>query len=144
MPNNPDTEAVVRGYLAAAAAGDLEGIWAFYSRDIVYEDTSVHQVYHGLEATKEFYVKTMGGLDVHWEVDEIVATDEGFGIGGFMAGRHVKDLPGMPATNKTFKVACASIATVQKGKIVRNRDFWSNADLLDQLGFISLGCAQGA
>jgi steroid delta-isomerase-like uncharacterized protein len=138
MPNNPDTEALVRGYLAAAAAGDLEAIWSFYADNIVYEDTSVHQVYHGLAATKDFYVKTMGGLDVHWEVDEIIATDEGFGIAGFMAGRHIKDLPGMPASNKIFKVACASIATVADGKIVRNRDFWSNADLLSQLGFLTL------
>ncbi|MFE3059930.1 ester cyclase [Nocardia sp. NPDC059239] len=138
MPNNPETEALVHGYLAAAAAGDLERIWTFYADDIVYEDTSVHQVYHGIEATKIFYVKTMGGLDVHWEVDDIIATDEGFAVGGFMAGRHVKDLPGMPATNKTFKVACASIASVRNGKITRNRDFWSNADLLHQLGFLSL------
>ncbi|MGM5069128.1 ester cyclase [Rhodococcus qingshengii] len=138
MPNNPDTEAIVRGYLAAAAIGDLEGIWKFYSDNIVYEDTSVHQVYHGLAATKAFYVKTMGGLDVHWEVDDVIATDEGFGVGGFMAGKHIHDLPGMPATNKSFKVACASIATVRHGKITRNRDFWSNADLLEQLGFINL------
>lgn len=136
MPNNTDTEAIVRGYLAAAEIGDLEAIWGFYADDITYEDTSVHQVYHGLAATKDFYVKTMGGLDVHWEVDEVYATDEGFGIGGFMAGKHIHDLPGMPATNKSFKVACASIASVRDGKIVRNRDFWSNADLLQQLGFL--------
>jgi steroid delta-isomerase-like uncharacterized protein len=134
MPNDAGTEALVRGYLEAAAAGDLERIWTFYARNIVYEDTSVHQIYHGIEATKAFYTETMGGLDVHWVVDEIYATPAGFAIGGYMEGRHVHDLPGMPATGNTYRVACASMADVRHGKITRNRDFWNNADLLAQLG----------
>jgi hypothetical protein len=56
-----------------------------------------------------------------------------------MAGRHIKDLAGMPATNRHFKVACASIAAVRHGKITRKRDFWSNVDLHRQVGFIALG-----
>lgn len=133
MPNDAGTEALVRGYLAAAAAGDLEQVWSFYASNIVYHDTSVQQIYHGIEATKAFYVETMGGLDVHWVVDEVYATAAGFAIGGYMEGRHVHDLPGMPATGRTFQVACASMADVRRGKITRNRDFWNNADLLAQL-----------
>ncbi|MFF2847656.1 ester cyclase [Streptomyces sp. NPDC058001] len=135
MPNDPSTEALIRRYLDAAAAGDHERIWSCYAPNIVYEDTSVHQIYYGIEETKKFYVTTMGALDVHWVVEEMYATGSGFGIGGYMAGRHVRDLPGMPATDREFKVACASIADVRHGKIARNRDFWNNADLLEQLGF---------
>lgn len=136
MPNDPETEAVVRGYVAAAAAGDLEGLWRFYAERVVYVATAVHQVYHGIEATKDFLVRSIGSLDIQWEIDQIVATDEGFGIGGFIAGRQVKDLPGLPVTNRTFRIAYASIATVRNGKILRQRDFWSHADLLEQLGFV--------
>jgi steroid delta-isomerase-like uncharacterized protein len=138
MRGNPETDSVVRGYLEAVAVGDLDQICAFYADNIVYEDTPVHRVYHGIGATKGFYVETMRSLAVRWEIDQIVATDEGFVVGGSMAGRHVHDMPGMPATDREFKVACASIATVEDGRIVRNRAFWSSADLLHQLGLVTL------
>jgi ketosteroid isomerase-like protein len=136
MPNHAGTAELVRRYLdaAAAAAGDYETIWSCYADNIVYEDTSVRQIYYGIEATKEFYVTTMGGLDVHWVGEEMYATEYGFGTGGHMAGRHVHDLPGMPATHREFKVICASITEVRNSVITRNRDFWNNADLLAQLG----------
>jgi len=136
MPNNSETEALIRGYVEAAAAGDLERVWPFYSDDIVYEDCALGQVHHGIDATKKFYVETMTSLDVTWVVDTIVATDEGFGVAGHMSGTHNHDLPGMPATGRPFSVPCASIGEVRGGKIVRNRDFWNNHSLLKQLGFL--------
>jgi ketosteroid isomerase-like protein len=53
-----------------------------------------------------------------------------------MTGRHIHDLPGMPATGRTFSVPGSSIADVRDGKITRNRDFWNNHDLLKQLGIL--------
>jgi SnoaL-like polyketide cyclase len=92
------------------------------------------QVYHGIEQVKQFYIKSMRALDVRWIVDSCYATDEGFGIAWHMGGIHEKDLPGMPSTGRFFTVPGASIAQVKTGKIVRNRDFWNNLDLLRQLG----------
>ena len=34
MPNDPETEALIRGYVEAAAARDLDRVWPFYSDDI--------------------------------------------------------------------------------------------------------------
>jgi steroid delta-isomerase-like uncharacterized protein len=136
MPNDPSTEKLVREYADAIGSGDLERVWSFYADDIVYEDTAVRQVHRGIDAVKEFYVLGMGALDVRWFVDTIVCTDEAFGLSWHMEGKHVADLPGMPATNRTFRVPGASVAEVRAGKIVRNRDFWNNHDLLKQLGFL--------
>jgi steroid delta-isomerase-like uncharacterized protein len=136
MPNHPDTELMVRQYADAIGSRDLDRVWSFYADDIVYEDTAVQQVHRGLEAVKEFYVKGMGALDVTWTVDTIVCTDTAFGLAWKMTGRHIHDLPGMPATGRTFAVPGSSIGEVRDGKIVHNRDFWNNHDLLKQLGIL--------
>jgi steroid delta-isomerase-like uncharacterized protein len=88
-----------------------------------------------LKATKAFYTASMTALDVRWHVNEILTTEEGYGLAWVMTGQHVKDLPGMPATNRTFEVPGASIGEVRDGKITRNRDFWNHHALLKQLGY---------
>jgi len=134
MPNHPETEQLVKGYVRAIGSGNLEPVWSFYADNIVYEDTAVNQIYYGIEQVKRFYIKSMGALGVRWIIDTCYATEEGFGIAWHMGGIHDEDLPGMPATGKFFTVPGASIAQVRNGKIVRNRDFWNNLDLLRQLG----------
>lgn len=134
MSNNRATEALIRGYVDACQARDYERIWTFYDDGIVYEDRALGIVNDGIEETKDFYVRTMSGLDVNWVVTTIHATESGFGLEGYMEGTHVSDLPGMPATGKSFNVPCASIGEVRDGKIVANRDYWNNHDLLGQLG----------
>lgn len=134
MGNVASTEKLIRDYVAACQARDYEKIWTFYDDAIVYEDRALSIVNDGIEATKKFYVETMSALDVNWVVTRIHCTDEGFGLEGYMEGVHVHDLPGMPATGKSFKVACASVGEVRDGKIIGNRDYWNNHDLLRQLG----------
>ena len=136
MANDADTEDLVRGYAEAVASRELEQIWPYYHDDIVYEDVAVAQVYRGIDETKRFYAASMSALDVCWKVDTICATRDGFGIAWRMSGRHVKDLPGMPATQRRFSVPGASIAEVSDGQIVHNRDFWNLHDLLGQLGLL--------
>jgi steroid delta-isomerase-like uncharacterized protein len=134
MPNDPDTEKLVKAYVDAIGSGDYERVWEFYADNIVYEDCAVRQIHYGLNAVRKFFVTGMRALNVRWLVDTIYATDEGFGIAWHMGGSHDHDLPGMPATGRTFVVPGASITQVQGGKIVRNRDFWNAHDLLKQLG----------
>ena len=132
--NCESTDRLVREYVAACQARDYELIWTFYDDAIVYEDRALGIVNNGIEETKHFYYTTMSSLDVTWVVTHVYATDEGFGLEGYMEGVHVKDLPGMPATGKSFHVPCASVGEVRGGKITANRDYWNNDDLLKQLG----------
>lgn len=134
MPNNPETEKLVKGYVRAIGSGDLDEVWSFYADNIVYEDTAVNQIYYGIEDVKKFYAESLATLDGQWMVDTCYATEEGFGISWHRGGIHDRDLPGMPATGKFFTIPGASIARVKNGKIVRIRDFWNNLDLLKQLG----------
>lgn len=134
MPNNPETEKLVKGYVRAIGSGDLDEVWSFYADNIVYEDTAVNQIYYGIEDVKKFYAESLGALGGQWMVDTCYATEEGFGISWHRGGIHERDLPGIPATGKFFTIPGASIARVKNGKIVRIRDFWNNLDLLKQLG----------
>ena len=136
MANDPEVQALVDRYAAAIASRELERIWPYYHDDIVYEDVAVSQVYRGIEETKKFYSASMSALDVSWSVDTIRATSDGFGIAWRMDGRHVKDLPGMPATQRSFSVRGASIAEVADGQIIHNRDFWNLHDLMRQLDLL--------
>jgi steroid delta-isomerase-like uncharacterized protein len=42
-------------------------------------------------------------------------------------GRQTKDLPGLPATNKSFEVRGATVVDFTDGKISRNSDYWDLA-----------------
>lgn len=136
MPNDSKTEALVKDYFEAWHSGDMERVWSFYSDNVVYEDTAIRQVHYGIEAVKKFQMRIAPALRFRWVCDTIYATGEGFGIAWHQGGFHDSDLPGMPATGRPWLVAGASMAEVRDGKIVRNRDFWNNHQLLTQLGLL--------
>jgi steroid delta-isomerase-like uncharacterized protein len=50
------------------------------------------------------------------------------------AGTHKNELEGVPATGKKMKVVACSIIEVHGGKIVRERDYYDNMALMQQLG----------
>jgi steroid delta-isomerase-like uncharacterized protein len=49
-------------------------------------------------------------------------------------GRQTKDLPGLPATNKTFEVRGATVVDFTDGKISPNSDYWDLATYMKQVG----------
>lgn len=134
MPNHPETERLVKNYAKALGSGDLGLVLSFYADNIVYEDTALNQICYGVDDVKKFFAEGVRALDVRLIVDSCYATEEGFAIAWHMGGIHEADVPGMPATGRFFTVPGASVGRVKNGKIVRNRDFWNNLDLLKQLG----------
>jgi steroid delta-isomerase-like uncharacterized protein len=53
-----------------------------------------------------------------------------------MSGTHQGDLPGMPATGRSFSVRGATVLQLADGLISRNSDYWDMATLLGQLGLM--------
>lgn len=134
MPNDPTMEAFVRSYYAAMNSGDQDSVWQFFAPDVIYEDRAVCHVYNGLEEYKNFATAYVGALGLKFYLEDIHATDRGFGIAWRMDGTHKADLPGLPATGKSFSVQGSTIATVEDGVIKHNIDYWNLATLLEQLG----------
>jgi steroid delta-isomerase-like uncharacterized protein len=134
MANHPQNEQLIRRYFDAMAVQDFATVWTCYADDIVYEDAALGHVYRGLAATQEFYLKYMTALSVVNRIETLVTTDSAFGIGWCMSGTHSADLPGLPATGRSFTVRGATMGTIENGRIRTNVDYWNLADLMVQLG----------
>lgn len=134
MANDARMEQFVRDYYAAMNSGDQESVWQFFEPDVIYEDRAVGHVYNGLGEYKNFANAYVGALGLKFYLEDIHATDRGFGIAWRMDGTHNADLPGMPATGRSFSVQGATIATVANGRIKHNIDYWNLGTLLEQLG----------
>jgi steroid delta-isomerase-like uncharacterized protein len=54
-----------------------------------------------------------------------------------MSGTQTGEMPGMPATGKTFSLRGASVVELRDGKLTRCSDYWDLVTLLKQLGLMS-------
>jgi steroid delta-isomerase-like uncharacterized protein len=137
MPNHTENEKLIRRYYQAMNDRDFDTVWSCFTDDVVYTDAALGHVFKGLAAFKAFYLEYMVALNVSLQLETLVTTDATYGISNHFFGRHNADLPGLPATGKSFSIPSASIGTFEKGKIKTNTDYWNMHDLLIQLGVIS-------
>lgn len=135
MPNHPQTEKLVRDYHEAMFVHDWEGVSACFTDDIVWEDIATGGRYDGRQEVMDFFAQTLSALGVRVHLHTVYATDEGYGIAWTFEGTHTSDLPGMPATGRSYAVRGASIAQVRDGLICYSADYWSLGQLMEQLGF---------
>ncbi len=56
-----------------------------------------------------------------------------------MTGTQTGDMPGLPATDRSFSIRGASVGELAGDKIKRKSDYWSLASLLQQLGILPAG-----
>ena len=62
-----------------------------------------------------------------------------------MLGTNDRDVPGVPATGRSFRVRGASIGKLDaSGRIAENRDYYNLAELLTQLGILPTPASQSA
>jgi steroid delta-isomerase-like uncharacterized protein len=136
MPNHAGAEKLIRRYYKAMNERDFDTVWGCFASDVVYTDAALGHVYRGLEEFKAFYFEYMLAPDVSLTMEAIVATDSAYGVTNHFSGKHAADLPGLPATGKSFSVASASIGTIENGRVKTNTDYWNMNALLTQLGVI--------
>ena len=136
MPNNPETEQLVKAYHDAMFVHDWPAVAACFTDDIVWEDVATGARHEGLPAVMAFFEEQLTALGVRVHLHTVFATDEGYGIAWTFKGVHTADLPGMPATGKSYAVRGASIARVRENKICYSADYWSLNQLLEQLGLV--------
>jgi ketosteroid isomerase-like protein len=51
-----------------------------------------------------------------------------------MTGVHTGDMPGLPATGRSFRIVGDGVGEVRDGQIVHVTDYWNMADFLGQVG----------
>ena len=130
-----DVERMFEDYLAAWNSHDVEKILTFFTDDCVYEDVATGAVYSGKEELKAFSSATFAAFDgLKFERTSSFVAGDWRGAEWIMSGTHSGDLPGLPATGKSFSVRGASITELHEGKIRRNTDYWNLASFLQQIG----------
>jgi steroid delta-isomerase-like uncharacterized protein len=144
MPNDPQVEALCREYHAAMWEHDWDRIAACFHADIVWEDTALLQRYEGRESVIRFFKESFPPLGIRVNLNWLTATAEAYCVDTWVEGKHVADLPGLPATGKSFGYRVISIGKIRDGKIVNGIDAWSLSSMLHQLGIGHLADAMVA
>jgi steroid delta-isomerase-like uncharacterized protein len=124
-------------WAAGWSTRDIERVVALCTEDCVYEDVPLSVTNHGKEELRAFGQQVFNAFpDFKIELTTQAAAGEWAMLEWMMSGTHQADLPGMPATGKSFSVRGATALQLDDGRISRNSDYWDMATLLTQLGLM--------
>jgi steroid delta-isomerase-like uncharacterized protein len=133
-----DLERTLDGWAAAWSSHDAEKVIALFTDDCVFEDVTFNVVLRGKEQLRGFADGAFNAVpDITFELTGRVAAGERAAIEWVMAGTHVGDFPGLPATGKRFSVRGATILELESGKISRESDYWDAATFMKQVGLLA-------
>ena len=79
------------------------------------------------------------GVEGHWQIEEILSTDDRVIVRWTGSGTHVAELNGIPPTGKKIRVDAISIHRMQGGKIAETWEVWDTLGFLQQLGAVPAG-----
>jgi steroid delta-isomerase-like uncharacterized protein len=128
----------VRRYLDAWDSHDPSQVGAFMANDATYEDLPLGVLHEGREAIEAF-VGTAHQLSNDYRFTFVSEQQTGnhYAVEWEMAGTNTGELPGLPATNKPFRIRGISVGRLDgDGKIQQNRDYWDLAGYLTQVGIL--------
>ena len=122
---------------AAWSVHDIDKLLSLCADDCVYEDVTMGAVNRGKAELKQFARAVFGAFpDFKMDLTSGFLAGNWAGAEWTMSGTHKGDLPGLPATGKTFSIRGASICELHDGKIKRNSDYWDMATFLKQIGLM--------
>jgi steroid delta-isomerase-like uncharacterized protein len=124
---------------SSADSSDPKRVLDLYVDDLVFEDATLGAVLHGKDELRTFVDDAFSAIpDFKYHVRNRFATDQWAVIEWTMSGTHRADLPGMPATGKSFSsVRGATVLELDAGKIRRQSDLWNAAAFMQQVGLLS-------
>jgi steroid delta-isomerase-like uncharacterized protein len=130
-----DLQHALDEWAAGWSTQDVERVISLCTEQCVYEDVPLGVVNHGKEELRVFGQQVFNAFpDFKIELTTHVAAGNWAMLEWTMSGTHQGDLPGMPATAKSFSVRGATALQIDDGLISRNSDYWDMATLLTQLG----------
>jgi len=117
---------------------DIDKVASVFTDDCIYEDVTLGVVNRGKEELKAFGSGFFAGVpDLKVELKSRFTIGDWAAAEWSMSGTHKGDLPGMPATGKTFSLRGASVFQLRGEKVVRCSDYWDMTTFMKQLGFMS-------
>jgi steroid delta-isomerase-like uncharacterized protein len=133
-------------YLDAWNAHDPTAVASHMADDAIYEDVALGRVLHGPSEIASFVEEaTRSSSDFRFEVVSLFTAGNDYANEWVMLGTNDRELRGVPATGRSFRVRGASIGRLDaSGRIVENRDYYNLAELLTQLGMLPTAPSQPA
>ena len=124
------------GYLDAWNAHDPAAVARYMADDAVYEDVALGRVLHGPSEIAAFVEEaTRASSDFRFEEVSLFTAGGDYANEWIMIGTNDREVPGVPATGRSFRVRGASVGKLDtSGRIVANRDYYNLAEMFAQLG----------
>lgn len=124
-------------WAAAWSLHDVEKLLSLCTDDCVYEDVTLRAVNRGKAEVKSFANAVFAAFpDFKIQLMSGFTARDWAGAEWTMSGTHKGDLPGIPATGKSFAVRGSTICELKAGKIKRNSDYWDMVTFLKQTGLM--------
>ena len=135
--NNSDMEKRLRDYYAIWATGDPDKVVEFFAEGAVFEDLAFDAKLEGREAIRSFAVLTFNGVpDFRVDPQSIVVDGTQAAASWIMSGTHSGDLPGLPASGKSFSVRASSIIQTRDNLILQITDYWNPISFQKEVGLL--------
>lgn len=137
MTNDPHT--INEAWREAMNRYDFDAIAECFAESCVHDDHGTGQRAEGRAAIHDAYAGFFKAVS-ELQVEQTAHFSDGDRYAGqwIMSGVHTGDLPGLPATGRTFSIVGSKIAEVRGGEVVHADLYWNMADLLGQLGALPL------
>jgi steroid delta-isomerase-like uncharacterized protein len=135
-----NTSELHRGVYKAVQSQDLNRLREIYHPDCTYvTGDGVEQ--RGVDAVlASVAMFTSAFPDLEIEVrSQYLPSDTVSIVEYTFAGTHQGELDGIPATGMSMKVVACSVIEVRDGQIHRERDYYDNLALMNQLGVAATG-----
>jgi steroid delta-isomerase-like uncharacterized protein len=131
----------IHDYIDAWDRHDAAGIVSFMTDDAVYSDQAIGESHKGLADIQNFVaqMETSFCTNYRFQLGQVVEGENAYAMEWVLTGTNdcAHPVRGLPATGKTFEIPGVSIGTLDGGKITENRDYWSLATYLMQVGLMS-------
>jgi steroid delta-isomerase-like uncharacterized protein len=133
-------------YLDAWNAHDPAAVARCMADDAIYEDVALGRVLHGPSEIASFVDEaTRASSNFRFEQVSLFTAGRDYATEWIMTGTNDRELPGAPATGRSFRVRGASVGKLDtRGRIVTNRDYYNLAEMFAQLGIVPAAKAQTA
>ena len=125
-------------YLDAWNAHDPAAVARYMADEAIYEDVALGRVLHGPSEIAKFVEEaTRASSDFRFEEVSLFRAGSDYANEWIMTGTNDREVKGVPATGRFFRVRGASIGRLDtSGRIVENRDYYNLVELLTQLGLL--------
>jgi steroid delta-isomerase-like uncharacterized protein len=136
---------IVRESINAWNAHNPDGVAGLVSNDFVSESDTLPAALRGPEAVRQavqMYLRAFP--DLHFEVEQILASGEYVTVRWLATGAHGGELMGIPPTNKRVVTHGCTVEEIRNGKLVREWVYWDTGNLLRQIGVLPSQAAAAA